>query len=354
MTEKRLSDALKVMESPQHDNNHKGHKLAKQLAFGAIGIAALSSIGAGIVNTQHADTDKNKDNDKSDTTKEKYEDIFKTVAKDKQKQVESADKAVQKLVKDDLNGKKDVHDANIKSAEDTIVGIKGDGNDLKSIRDAYTNIVNVVKSPTIDNLQKMRTSIANMSDSNISRHLNDTFESNMIKHVAEKTNKTVKEVTSESKPLTPQQVKVKEFEAKKKADAAQKADAQKAEAAPANSAPAPTSTPEAPAPEAQQASPAQQVSNQPSYNESPQRSYEDTSQNYGGGNTYTPPAQDNGVGNYTPPASAPTPTPAPAPTPTPAPTYGDGGNVSHGNGSGIANSPGGYDTPGDAGLVWDH
>ncbi|NCB03113.1 MAG: hypothetical protein EOM67_13270, partial [Spirochaetia bacterium] len=107
---------------------------------------------------------------------------------------------VQKLVEDELNGKKDVHDSNIKAAEDAIAGINGDSDDLKSIHDAYTNIVNVVKSPTIDNLQNMRTSIANMSDSNISRHLNDTIESDMIKHVAEKTNKTVKDVTLASKP----------------------------------------------------------------------------------------------------------------------------------------------------------
>lgn len=349
MTEKRLSDALKVTESPQ-PNKPNDHKLVKQLAFGAIGVAAIASIGAGIVSTQQADTDKNKDSDTSDTIKEKYEDVFKSVSKDKQTQVESADKAVQKLVEDELNGKKDVHDSNIKSAEDAIAGIKGDDNDLKSIREAYNNIVNVVKSPTIDNLQNMRTSIANMSDSNISRHLNETFESDMIKHVAEKSNKTVKDVTSASKPLTPQQVKAKEADAKKKADAAQKAkaDAEKAAAEKAKAdaaaaeaakqaAAAAEAAKQAAAAEAQrqaEAAAAQQASNQQAYVEAPQQNYEAPSN--GGG--YTPPAQNNGGSNYTPPAAAQPSNPAP--TPAPAPSNGGAGNA-----SGITDSPGGWDTP---------
>lgn len=357
MTEKRLSDALKVTESPQ-PNKPNDHKLVKQLAFGAIGVAAIASIGAGIVSTQQADTDKNKDSDTSDTIKEKYEDVFKSVSKDKQKQVESADKAVQKLVEDELNGKKDVHDANIKSAEDAIVGIKGDDNDLKSVRDAYTNIVNVVKSPTIDNLQNMRTSIANMSDSNISRHLNDTFESDMIKHVAEKTNKTVNDVTSASKPLTPQQVKAKEVESKKKSDAAQKAKADaekakadkaaaekaKADAAAAEAAKQATAAAEAAkqaaAAEAQrqaEAAAAQQASNQQAYAEAPQQNYEAPSN--GGG--YTPPAQNNGGSNYTPPAAAQPSNPAPT---QPSNGAGSAWTPSNSNGAAVSDSPGGWDT----------
>lgn len=355
MTEKRLSDALKVTESPQ-PNKPNDHKLVKQLAFGAIGIAAIASIGAGIVSTQQADTDKNKDSDASDTIKEKCEDVFKSVSKDKQTQVESADKAVHKLVEDELNGKKDVHDSNIKAAEDAIAGINGDSDDLKSIRDAYTNIVNVVKSPTIDNLQNMRTSIANMSDSNISRHLNDTIESDMIKHVAEKTNKTVKDVTLASKPLTPQQVKTREVESKKKAAAAQKAkaDAEKAAAEKAAAekakADAAEAAKQAAAAEAQrqaEAAAAQQASNQQAYAEAPQQNYEAPSN--GGG--YTPPAQNNGGSNYTPPASAQPSNPAPT---QPSQPSNGGGNASHGNGSGITDSPGGYDTPGDAGIIWNH
>ena len=344
MTEKRLSDALKVTESPQ-PNKPNDHKLVKQLAFGAIGVAAIASIGAGIVSTQQADTDKNKDSDTSDTIKEKYEDVFKYVSKDKQTQVESADKAVQKLVEDELNGKKDVHDSNIKSAEDAIAGIKGDDNDLKSIREAYNNIVNVVKSPTIDNLQNMRTSIANMSDSNISRHLNDTIESDMIKHVAEKTNKTVKDVTSASKPLTPQQVKTREVESKKKADAAQKAkaDAEKAKAAAEKAkadAAAAEAAKQAAAAEAQrqaEAAAAQQASNQQAYAEAPQQNYEAPSN--GGG--YTPPAQNNGGSNYTPPAAAHPSNPAPT---QPSNGAGSAWTPSNPNGAAVSDNPGGWDT----------
>ena len=357
MTEKRLSDALKVTESPQ-PNKPNDHKLVKQLAFGAIGVAAIASIGAGIVSTQQADTDKNKDSDTSDTIKEKYEDVFKSVSKDKQKQVESADKAVQKLVEDELNGKKDVHDANIKAAEDAIAGINGDSDDLKSIHDAYTNIVNVVKSPTIDNLQNMRTSIANMSDSNISRHLNDTIESDMIKHVAEKTNKTVKDVTLASKPLTPQQVKTREVESKKKAAAAQKAkaDAEKAAAEKAaaekakadaaaaeaakQAAAAAEAAKQAAAAEAQrqaEAAAAQQASNQQAYAEAPQQNYEAPSN--GGG--YTPPAQNNGGSNYTPPAAAQPSNPAPT---QPSNGAGSAWTPSNSNGASVSDSPGGWDT----------
>lgn len=350
MTEKRLSDALKVTESPQ-PNKPNDHKLVKQLAFGAIGIAVIASIGAGIVSTQQADIDKNKDSDTSDTIKEKYEDVFKYVSKDKQTQVESADKAVQKLVEDELNGKKDVHDSNIKAAEAAIAGINGDSDDLKSIHDAYTNIVNVVKSPTIDNLQNMRTSIANMSDSNISRHLNDTIESDMIKHVAEKTNKTVKDVTLASKPLTPQQVKIREVESKKKADAAQKAkaDAEKAaaEKAAAEKAKADAAAAEAAkqaaAAEAQrqaEAAAAQQASNQQAYAEAPQQNYEAPSN--GGG--YTPPAQNNGGSNYTPPAAAQPSNPAPTQPSNGAGSAWTPSNPSGPNGAGVSDSPGGWDT----------
>ena len=353
MTEKRLSDALKVTESPRKNKNND-HKLVKQFAFGAIGVAALASIGAGIV-TQQADIDNDKDSDKSDTIKEKYEEVFKSVSKEKQTQVESADKAVQKLVEDELNGKIDVHDSNIKAAEDAIAGINGDSDDLKSIHDAYTNIVNVVKSPTIDNLQNMRTSIANMSDSNISRHLNDTFESDMIKHVAEKTNKTVKDVTVASKPLTPQQVKTREADANKKA-AAEKAAAEKAAAdkAAADKAAADKAAADAAAEAAKQAAAveaqrqaeaeavaaAQQASNQQAYVEAPQQNYEAPNN----GSTYTPPAQNNGGSNYTPPAAVQPSNPAPTPPSNNAGSAWTPSSSNAQNGSGVSDSPGGWDT----------
>lgn len=350
MTEKRLSDALKVTDSHQPNKNND-HKLAKQLAFGAIGVAALASIGAGIVSTQQADIDNDKDSDKSDTIKEKYEDVFKSISKDKQTQVESADKAVQKLVDDELNGKIDVHDSNIKTAEDAIAGINGDSDDLKSIQDAYRNIVNVVKSPTIDNLQNMRTSIANMSDSNISRHLNDTFESDMIKHVAEKTNKTVKDVTVASKPLTPQQVKTREADANKKATA-EKAAAEKAAAEKAASEKATAEKAAADAEVARQAeaaeaqrqaeavAAAQQASNQQVYAEAPQQNYEAPNN----GSTYTPPAQNNGGSNYTPPAAVQPSNPAPTPPSNNAGSAWTPSNSNAQNGSGVSDSPGGWDT----------
>lgn len=350
MTEKRLSDALKVTESHQ-TNKHNDHKLVKQLAFGAIGVAAIASIGAGIVSTQQADIDNDKDSDKSDTIKEKYEDVFKSISKDKQTQVESADKAVQKLVDDELNGKLDVHDSNIKSAEDAIAGINGDGEDLKSIRDAYSNIVNVVKSPTIDNLQNMRTSVANMSDSDISRHLNDTFESVLIEHVSKKTNKTVKDVTLASKPLTPQQVKSREADANKKA-AAEKAAAEKAiaEKAAAEKAAADAAAAEvarqAEAAEAQRqaeaeaVAAAQQASNQQAYVEAPQQNYEAPNN----GSTYTPPAQNNGGSDYTPPAAVQPSNPAPTPPSNNAGSAWTPSNSNAQNGSGVSDSPGGWDT----------
>lgn len=72
---------------------------------------------------------------------------------------------------------------------------------------------------------------------------------------------------------------------------------------------------------------AQQASNQQAYNEAPQQSYE-------------APAQNNGGGNYTPPAAAQPSNPAPTPVPPSQPSNGGAGNA-----SGISDSPGGWDTP---------
>lgn len=357
MTDKRLSDALKVMETPnpQPEKEPNDHKLAKRLAFGAVGAAALLAVGAGVVSNQQADTDKNKDSDKTDTIKEKYENIFKTVAKDKVAQVETADKAVQKLVDDELNGKKDAKDENLKAAETAIAGIKGDDTDLKTIRDAYSNIVTVVKSPTVENLKNMRTSIANMSDSNISRHLNTTFETGMIKHVSEVTHQSVKTVTSESKPLTAQQVKAKEADIKKQQDEAAKkakADADAKAKADADAKAAAEAKAAADAAEAQRqaeaAAQAAQPSTQPAYTEAPSQSYTPPAQ---GGGGYTPPAQ-----GYTPPAQGYTPSQGGGSTYTPPtqparPTQPAQPSKPSG---GVSNSPGGWDSPNNADMEWGH
>ena len=84
----------------------------------------------------------------------------------------------------------------------------------------------------------------------------------------------------------------------------------------------------------------QQASNQQAYNEAPQQSYE-------------APAQNNDGSIYTPPAAAQPSNPAPTPAPPSQPSNG-GASASHGNGSGITDSPGGYDTPGDVGIIWNH
>lgn len=281
--ENSILDELKLVDAEADKdskrNKRSNHLIARRLMYGAAGLALVTGATVGI---NHANQDKPKDNDDKDlkdVKQEKHEDPLQHLSKEKAAKVKAADVATKKVV-DAVADKKP--DAEVKTASDeamktinTVADEKSDA-DTKAIKTAYADVVTVATTPTVDNLQTARTHIANMPDTAVSRDMENKYEDTLIKHVAEKTNKSVKEVRNESKPLTPQQEKAKaESEAKAKKAAAEKAAAEKAVAEKAVAEKA-----------AADKAAADQAANQ--------------SANNGGG--YTPPANDGG-GNYTPPAN---------------------------------------------------
>lgn len=236
MPEERLSDALKMIPSqPEPQKDPKSHKMAKRVAYGAAGLAIVAGIGASVINHDDKTTDKRPEPDQNaharDAEKEKQQDIYKNLSKQKI-QVEAADKAVTAMVKDKtaITEKRDnklsdeTLNKAVQTAEDKVKAIQGDDEDLKSIRTAYTDIINVVKDPSLDNLQTAKTDINNMKNANLSQHLSDTNITALTKVVATVNHMSVRDVENATKPFTAQQQQAKAAAAAKaKADAEAKA-----------------------------------------------------------------------------------------------------------------------------------
>lgn len=210
----------------------------KKIILSIIGLILVGGISVSIIHQQNVKGERVKQEEKSEvknTVKENQEDPYQNIAKDKAVQVMAVDKAVSDAVKakEDKKAQDEVN-KKVTDAENEIGKLKGDDADTKSIREAYTDVVNVVKNPSIDNIQKARTSIANMKDSALAQHMEQSYEKPMANVVATVVNKTPKEVLNASKPLTAQQQKAKQdaankakadAEAKAKADAKAKAEA---------------------------------------------------------------------------------------------------------------------------------
>ncbi|KIC05306.1 Peptidoglycan-binding LysM [Ligilactobacillus ruminis DPC 6832] len=238
MPNERLSDALKMTRSqPEPQKDPKNHKMAKRVAYVAACLAIVAGVGVGVsvINHDNQTTDKRAEQDQMqharDTEKEKQQDIYKNLSKQKI-QVEAADKAVTAMVKDKtaITEKRDNKPSDetlnkaVQTAEDKVKAIQGDDEDLKSIRTAYTDIINVVKNPSLDNLQTAKTAIHNMEDTDLSRHLSDANVTALTKVVATVNHMPVSDVENATKPLTAQQQQAKAAAAAKaKADAEAKA-----------------------------------------------------------------------------------------------------------------------------------
>ena len=246
MPNERLSDALKMTRSqPEPQKDPKNHKMAKRVAYVAACLAIVAGVGVGasVINHDNQTTDKRAEQDQNaharDAEKEKPQDIYKNLSKQKI-QVEAADKAVTAMVKDKtaITEKRDNKPSDetlnkaVQTAEDKVKAIQGDDEDLKSIRTAYTDIINVVKDPSLDNLQTAKTAINNMKDVDLSRHLSDANVTALTKVVATVNHMPVSDVENATKPLTAQQQQAKAAAAAKaKDDAEAKAKARSAAAA---------------------------------------------------------------------------------------------------------------------------
>lgn len=236
MPEERLSDALKLTRSqPDPQKDPRNHKMAKRIAYGAAGLAIVAGVGASVINHDNQTTDKHTEPDQNaharDTEKEKQQDLHKNLSK-QEIQIKAADKAVTAMVKDktaitenrdDKPSDETLNNA-VQTAENNANAIQGDDEGTKSIRTAYTDIINVVKDPSLDKLQTAKTDINNMKNANLSQHINDKNIKSLTKVVATVNHMSVSDVEKATKPLTAQQQQAKAAAAvKAKADAEAKA-----------------------------------------------------------------------------------------------------------------------------------
>lgn len=328
MPDKRLSDALKMTRSqPELQKDPKNHKMAKRVAYGAAGLAIVAGVGASVANHDNQTTDKHAEPDQNaharDTAKEKQQDLYKNLPKQKI-QVEAADKAVTAMVKDKtaITEKRDHKPSDetlnkaVQTAGDKVKAIQGDDGDLKSIRTAYTDVINVVKDPSLDNLQTAKTAINNMKDADLSQHLSDENITALTKVVATVNHMSVSDVENATKPLTAQQQQAKAVSAAKaKADAASKASSSASSVTAESSSQATPSAQSTDAPQAEAAH-AEITYQAPAQNATPAQSTQGSTAPAAESH-YTAPA------NNTPTYSAPA---GQAPAPAPAPSHAASNN----------------------------
>lgn len=217
----------------------------------AIGLLVIVAVGVSIavVHLNHATPDKT--SQVALKSKPHKVNPYKNLPAKQQKIVKVADQAVAKAItaKAD-NQAADVINQKVTTAANQIAQIKGTDATTTAIRNTYTDVLNVVKNPTVDNLQTARTAVSLLKDSSLSEHLTKTYEAKLIRTVATVTHQSTKAVRNASKPLTAAQEKAKEAkakalavakakaaaDAKAKADAAAKAQAQAAATAAQNNA----------------------------------------------------------------------------------------------------------------------
>jgi hypothetical protein len=285
------------------------------------------------------------------------------LSKQKKVQVEAADKAVARVVREkweivhnDANKPTDKRlKENIQNANDKIKSINGDSSDLKSIREAYTDTINIVNDPSLNNLQTAKTVINQMKDSKLSKHLTEINTQTLTKIVATTNHMSIEDVEKQTAPLTAQQQRDRAAQAaKEKAAAASQAQAQ---ASTSSSAQATTASSVQSNSQSQQpATPASNngQTNTNQNNTAPSQSGGNASSaqpSYSGGSTqHTYQAPASSASHYTPAPSQPAQhntTPAnnnaaqkaasSTPTPTPAPDQQDQGYGTKGANGGAIN-----------------
>ncbi|KRM86960.1 hypothetical protein [Lacticaseibacillus thailandensis] len=207
--------------------------------------------------------------------------------------IQAADQAVKQTVRDGAQGKsKTLISHDLRGATAKVGRIKGQGKDIADIRMALTAILGVVKDPTIDNLQTMRTAVALRHDRNIAGHVRVAYEPQLLKLVASTTHKTVAVVRQSTHPLTAAQQKAK-LAAAAKAQAAARARAKAAAAAQAAAA-AKVAAAQASSQSSTTTRAAQSSGTQATNNTQPATNNQVATNSYSGGNTQS---SGNGAAN---------------------------------------------------------
>ena len=205
-------------------------KKKKVVLIIALTLVIIGGVSFGIVRQQNTKAERITQQKKKEVKKDEKEDKkspYKNLSKIKAEEVAKLDGEVAKLV----GQKKAIKPLdNLKNAETTLKELDSKDSDLKSVHEAYASVINTVKTPDLDTLQDARTAIANMNDSEISKHMVDTFEDNLIDIVSVAKLTDRERVVEATKPLTPQQAqakKDKKAKEAKEAEAQAKADAER-------------------------------------------------------------------------------------------------------------------------------
>ncbi|QEA59601.1 hypothetical protein FGL74_07735 [Leuconostoc koreense] len=188
-----------------------------QIILLTIGIILV--LGVFIFRKTNHNSIQNNERDKVHINHTSYQ--YKGISEVKTKQIQKATTAVDKALTERIQNEK--NDDDVKLANKLSSNIKSDDNDTHEIRKAYENVMMVVNGSSIDRLQVARSYLANLSNTTLSKELENKFTEKMVTATARDISDTPSYVESQTKPLTKEKLKLKEAEMVKK-DAKAKAD----------------------------------------------------------------------------------------------------------------------------------
>ena len=209
-------------------------KLSKKSKI-CLGVLVIMALGIG--GTVAITSQQTKSTPEKEIVVAKKENPFQKLAKSDATQIKNIDKIVLKLVDDKSDGKTNEELApQISEAEKNINSLNKVDAIMVLLRQAYTDKVEVIKTPILETLQTARTSAANVENKALVSYLNKTYDEKMITVVARAINSDEKTVRQNSMPLTKAQVIQKEAEEKAKKEALAAADKAAADKAAADKA----------------------------------------------------------------------------------------------------------------------
>lgn len=217
------------------NKSFKISKIVKAIVLIILITVLLGVVGFSIGNNRHNNVEKSK---ARSISQKHAEETYRGILEAKTKQIQKATKFVDKVLAERIQNTK--NDDDVKAANTAISNIKGDDTDTQDIRKAYASVMAVINGSSMDKLQVARSRIANLSNSTLSKELENKFTDKMVTATARDISDTPAYVESQTKPLTKAQLKAKEAEmakneAKNKADTdAQVKNAQSASSEDAN------------------------------------------------------------------------------------------------------------------------
>ncbi|MDV7757853.1 hypothetical protein [Liquorilactobacillus mali] len=211
------------MSSKQYrDSIFKYLRVDKQIILTALVVIVSAGLTGCGKSQAKQDSSKNYATSTSSQSNSPYQNLLKTTAE----QVKKADSAVSNVYDAKVQAKRNDEkvDSNtianrpanyipkiVATAENkatkAIAEIKGNDTNTKDIRQAYTDVVNVVKDSSLINMQTARSHIALLKDSELATHMEKEFETPMANNVAQHTSLDISTILNETKPLSEKKLK---------------------------------------------------------------------------------------------------------------------------------------------------